>query len=181
MIRAVFLDRDGVLNATTVRDNVSYPPASAAEVQILPGVPEALAKLKSHGFALIVVSNQPDIARGTQTTEEVVAINTVLTKSLPLDAVIFCPHDNQDNCDCRKPKPGLLFQGARQLGGVDLAASFMVGDRWSDVLAGQAAGCKTILIERPYSQAAKCRPDFNAADLAEAADIIVNVVKSERR
>jgi D-glycero-D-manno-heptose 1,7-bisphosphate phosphatase len=178
--RAVFLDRDGVLNATTVRENVSYPPATAAEVRILPGVAEALAKLKSMGFLLIVVTNQPDIARGTQSFEELKKINDVLTGALPLDSVRVCPHDNADQCACRKPKAGMILDAAREFG-IDLAGSFMVGDRWSDVAAGAAAGCKTIFLERSYSDAGRCRPDFKARDLVEAADIIVNVGQSERR
>jgi len=180
VIRAVFLDRDGVLNATTVRENVSYPPASAAEVQILPGVSAALGRLKNLGFLLIVVTNQPDIARGTQTASEVDAINRILRDSLPLDSIRICPHDNADNCSCRKPKPGMILDAAGEFG-VDLAACFVVGDRWSDIVAGAAAGCKTVLIQQTYSDAGKCRPDFLARDLAEAADIIANVGLLERR
>jgi len=180
VIRAVFLDRDGVLNATTVRGNVSYPPASAAEVQILPGVSTALGRLKNLGFLLIVVTNQPDIARGTQFASEVDAINRILRDSLPLDSIRVCPHDNADNCSCRKPKPGMIVDAAKEFD-VDLAASFMVGDRWSDIIAGAAAGCKTVLIQQAYSDVGKCRPDFLARDLAEAADVIANVGSSERR
>ena len=180
MNRAVFLDRDGVLNDTTVRDGVSYPPAKAAEVRILPGVPEAVEKLRNAGFLLIVVSNQPDIARGTLSRDDNKAIFFAVASALKLQIVRFCPHDNADNCNCRKPKPGMILQEARQLD-IDLARSFMVGDRWSDVAAGEAAGCKTILVERSYSQAERCRPDFTARDLAEAAEIIVNVSRSERR
>ena len=172
--KAVFLDRDGVLNDITVRGTTPYPPANRNEVRILPGVPEALAELKSAEFLLIVVTNQPDVARGTQSAAEVDAINAVLAENLPLDEFRVCMHDNADNCLCRKPKPGMILQSAAA-NGIDPAASFMVGDRAGDVLAGAAAGCRTILIARPYSNAGQCRPDFTAQSLAEAARIIIGL------
>ena len=174
--RAVFLDRDGVLNAITVRDGTPYPPANRAEVKILPGVADAVNLFRDLGLMRIVVTNQPDIARGTQTAAEVEAINQVLAAALPLDEFRVCPHDTPDGCDCRKPKPGLLVAAAREHG-IDLSASFMIGDRSGDVLAGAAAGCKTFLIERSYSKAATCRPDFKVNDLAEAARIIAGLLK----
>lgn len=169
---AVFLDRDGVINLTSVIDGVPHPPASVAECEILPGVPEAMARLKAAGFPLIVVTNQPDVARGAQTRDAVEAINAMLCARLPIDAVYVCYHDNADRCDCRKPKPGMLLRAAAEHG-LDLAASWMVGDRSGDVLAGAAAGCKTILIDLPYSKADKCRPDHRVGSLAEAAEVIV--------
>lgn len=166
--RAVFLDRDGVLNRAFVRAGVPYPPASVAAVEILPGVRVALDLLAASHFALIVVTNQPDVARGTQTRGEVERINTHLQACLPLDAVYTCYHDTPDGCACRKPKPGLLLQAA---GEHDLALdeSFMVGDRWSDVAAGAAAGCTTLLIDTSYNQRERCVPDALVADLGEAA------------
>jgi D-glycero-D-manno-heptose 1,7-bisphosphate phosphatase len=173
--RAVFLDRDGVLNACTVRDGTPYPPANRTEVKILPGVSEAVALFKDMGLLRIVVTNQPDIARGTQTAAEVDAINDILGNQLDLDEFRVCPHDNADACDCRKPKPGMLLAAAKEHG-IDLAASFMVGDRSGDVLAGAAAGCRTFLIERSYSKASSCRPDYKVADLAEAARIVAGLL-----
>src|SRR5258708_6301369 len=111
---AVFLDRDGVINRTFVRNGVPYPPATVAECEILPGVSEALTKLKAIGLPLIVITNQPDIARGTQTRAQVDAINARLAAKLPIDAFYVCSHDNKDQCDCRKPKPGMLIQAARE-------------------------------------------------------------------
>jgi D-glycero-D-manno-heptose 1,7-bisphosphate phosphatase len=175
--RAVFLDRDGVLNETFVRDGVAYPPANINETRILPGVKEAVALLKQLGFLLIVVTNQPDVARGAQTLAGVEAINQILKDQLPLDEFRICPHDNHHNCLCRKPKPGLLCAAAESHK-IDLSASFMIGDRAGDCLAGAAAGCKTILIERSYSNADTCRPDFKAADLLEASAIIAKLVDS---
>jgi D-glycero-D-manno-heptose 1,7-bisphosphate phosphatase len=176
--RAVFLDRDGVLNETFVRDGVAYPPATPAETRILSGVSQAIAALKKLGFLLIVVTNQPDVARGTQTAAGVEAINQVLAGALPLDEFRVCAHDNRDNCSCRKPEPGMLLAAA-ETHNIDLRRSFMIGDRASDVLAGAAAGCRTILIERSYSRVDTCRPDFKAADLLAASGIIAALVDSE--
>jgi D-glycero-D-manno-heptose 1,7-bisphosphate phosphatase len=170
----VFLDRDGVLNRTLVRQGVPVPPAHLGELEILPGVPEALARLSAAGFALVVVTNQPDVARGTQQRERVEAINAHLRARLPLLDVRTCYHDTPDGCTCRKPLPGLLRSAAAELD-LDPEQGFMVGDRWSDIVAGQAAGCRTVLIDMPYSGRERCRPHHCARDLAEAADWIIRL------
>jgi D-glycero-D-manno-heptose 1,7-bisphosphate phosphatase len=175
---AVFLDRDGVLNRTVVRDGVPHPPDTAAEVEILPGVGEALARLVERRLPLIVVTNQPDVARGAQTRDEVERINQHVGKQLGLTAFHVCFHDTPDNCACRKPKPGLLMEAARAYN-IDLRRSFMVGDRWSDVAAGQAAGCRTLLIDLPYSQSGRCSPDARVKDLGEAVDQILKWVEPD--
>jgi D-glycero-D-manno-heptose 1,7-bisphosphate phosphatase len=171
---AVFLDRDGVLNRTAVRDGVPHPPNSVAEVEILPGVDEALKRLAALGIPLIVVTNQPDVARGTQTKAAVESINEYLRERLPLTAFYVCYHDTPDNCTCRKPKPGLILDAAAAYN-IDLRRSFLVGDRWSDVAAGQAAGCETLLIDLPYSKGDRCSPGHRVRDLGEAAEIIVRM------
>jgi D-glycero-D-manno-heptose 1,7-bisphosphate phosphatase len=175
MRRAVFLDRDGVLNRTIVRDGVPYPPASDDELELLDGVSKALALLAEYNLMLIVVTNQPDVARGIQTRAAIEQINQRLSEQLPLDAIFACYHDNTDECDCRKPRPGLLLQAA-EAHGIDLRLSFMVGDRWSDIVAGQAAGCRTLLLDVPYSQSQRCAPDYVVADLFEAARQIVQLL-----
>jgi D-glycero-D-manno-heptose 1,7-bisphosphate phosphatase len=180
MNRAVFLDRDGVLNATFLRAGVSYPPADLGEVQILPGVPAACRALKDAGYLLIVVTNQPDIARGSQTAAGVDAINQFIRSHVPLDDFRVCPHDAADGCDCRKPKPGLLLAAAAAHA-IDLAQSFMVGDRASDILAGAAAGCRTLLVDRPYSKKDVCRPDFVVGDLPDAARTILTLANPPRQ
>jgi D-glycero-D-manno-heptose 1,7-bisphosphate phosphatase len=172
---AVFLDRDGVLNRTVVTDGVPHPPASVKEVEILPGVVDALARLVALNLPLIVVTNQPDVARGAQTKEAVEQINVFLRDRLPLTAFYVCYHDNPDNCACRKPKPGLITDAAAAYN-IDLARSFLVGDRWSDIAAGQAAGCRTILLDLPYSKASRCTPDYRVRDLPEAVEVIVHVL-----
>jgi D-glycero-D-manno-heptose 1,7-bisphosphate phosphatase len=169
---AVFLDRDGVLNQVFVRDDVTHPPTCVEEFVLLPGAAKAVRRLHAAGFVLVVVTNQPDVARGVQTHEGVEAIHARLRAELPMLEVLACYHDNGDNCACRKPKPGMLWQAAHRWR-LDLSRSFLVGDRWSDLAAGQAAGCHTLLVETPYSGAARCRPDHCVHSLAEAADWIL--------
>jgi len=177
--RAVFLDRDGVLNEAIIKDGKPYPPQTAAEVRIVPGAAEALQRLKRRGLALIVVTNQPDVARGTQTAEAVRAIGERLRRELPLDEILVCAHDDGDGCDCRKPKPGLILEGAARFG-VDLAHSFLIGDRWRDIEAGQAAGCRTVWIDRGYRERAPERaPDARVSSLGEAVDWIVTRIDLE--
>ena len=173
--RAVFLDRDGVINRALEREGRPYPPTSLAEFEILPDVPAALAKLKAAGYLLIVATNQPDVGRGTLRQEVVDQIHTRLSLQLPVDRVEVCFHPGKglSECDCRKPKPGMLLHAARELD-IDLAHSWMVGDRWRDVDCGHAAGCKTIFIDRGYAEELRQKPDFSARNLGEAADIILS-------
>lgn len=171
--RAVFLDRDGVINRAIVREGKPYPPPSAAELEILPGVDVAVARLRDAGFALVVVTNQPDVARGTQTMDEISAIHDRLAAALGLDDFRVCPHDDADGCDCRKPKPGLLLAAAASRG-LDLTRSYMVGDRWRDVEAGARAGCRTVFVDRNYQERRPDAPDAIVGSLSEAADWILD-------
>ncbi len=164
--RCVFLDRDGVL----IEDR--HLLTTREEMVILPGVPAALQRLKSLGFLLVVVTNQPVIARGLLTEVELVTLHRAMDLQCtalgapPLNAVYFCPHHPQATldhyrleCDCRKPRPGMLIQAARDLN-VDLRSSFLVGDRLSDIAAGTGAGCRTVLVCGPMtSQPAIRSPD----------------------
>ncbi|MGH9806012.1 MAG: D-glycero-alpha-D-manno-heptose-1,7-bisphosphate 7-phosphatase [Terriglobia bacterium] len=168
----MFLDRDGVINAAVVRDGKPYPPASVAETKILDDVPEALSLLKAAGFGLAIVSNQPDVARGTQTREAVQAINSFLAARLPLDHFEICFHDESDDCDCRKPKPGLIYRSVLALGGT-AETGFVVGDRWRDIEAGRTAGCRTVWIDRGYNEKSPTDYDYRADSLLMAARWIV--------
>lgn len=170
--RAIFLDRDGVLNRALVRDGLPYPPTELAEVEILPGVLEALLMLKDAGFILITVSNQPDVARGSLSIDNVEAINAYLGERLPIDRFIMCYHDSADDCVCRKPKPGMLNAGALEFN-IDLGQSYMVGDRWRDVEAGKNAGCKTIFIDYDYAERQPRSYDFVLTSLLKAAQQIL--------
>src|ERR1700722_3058746 len=153
---AVFLDRDGVLNEAGIRDGNPSPPAAAAALKIVAGARESLEQLRAAGYLLVVVTNQPDVARGTQTREAVDAIHARLCAELPLDAVYPCCHDG-DGCNCRKPKPGLLLNAAADLA-IDLARSFMIGDRWRDVDAGARAGCRTVFLDFGYRERGPTEP-----------------------
>ncbi len=168
MGRAVFLDRDGVINRAIVREGKPYPPKDLSELEIIAGVPEALAALKQADYVLIVVTNQPDVARGTVAKDVVEGINQHLKERLPLDEFRTCYHDDHEHCDCRKPAPGALLAAAAEHG-IDLQASYMVGDRWRDVEAGQRAGCKTIFIDYGYSEKQPAQVDFRVHSLKEAA------------
>jgi D-glycero-D-manno-heptose 1,7-bisphosphate phosphatase len=171
-VKAVFLDRDGVINRAVVREGRPYPPASAAELEIVPGAREGLESLKALGFLLVVVTNQPDVARGARTIAQVDEIHAALRVALPLDDVLVCPHDDRDGCACRKPRPGLLLEAAARHG-IAMEASWMIGDRWRDIDAGAAAGCRTILIDAEYRERGPAaEPDARVHSLAEAVEWI---------
>jgi D-glycero-D-manno-heptose 1,7-bisphosphate phosphatase len=170
-VTAVFLDRDGVLNKPVVRNGKPYPPASVADFEIYPEAFEALRVLGELALKIVVVTNQPDVARGTQRQSEVEAMHDVLRRALGIEHFYVCWHDDVDRCGCRKPSPGLLTHAAADYG-IDLAGSYMVGDRWRDVDCGKAAGCRTIFIERGYSEALRSEPDVRVQDLRAAVDII---------
>ena len=168
-MRAVFFDRDGTLNEAIVREGRPFPPESQDELRILADAPAALSRLKQAGFLIIVVTNQPDVARGGQSRGAVESIHAALAAELPIDDFLVCWHDDGDGCACRKPKPGLLLEAAARHE-IDLRASFLVGDRWRDINAGAAAGCRTILIDRRYRERGpSVEPDFRALSLDEAA------------
>jgi D-glycero-D-manno-heptose 1,7-bisphosphate phosphatase len=171
--RAVFLDRDGVLNRAIVRDGKPYPPDSAADLEILPDVPGALAELKEAGFLLLVVTNQPDVGAGLQSRDEVDAIHRRLRTELPIDDFFTCYHQDRDACECRKPSPGLLRRAAVQHG-LCLALCYMVGDRWRDVDAGHRAGCQTVLLDYGYRERSpEHEPSIRVNSLQEAAQWIL--------
>jgi histidinol-phosphate phosphatase family protein len=142
--RAVFLDRDG-----TISRDVHYC-SRAEDFQILPGVPQAIRLLNDHGFKVVVVTNQSGIARGYFTEETLSLIHQKMREELQehgafVDAIYFCPHHPDDNCECRKPKTRLLLTAAQDIG-INLAVSYMIGDDAKDVQAGRTAGCKTVWI-----------------------------------
>ena len=175
--RAVFLDRDGTLNYPVVREGRPYPPASLAEMELIPFAREVCANLRASGYLLILVTNQPDIARGSQTLSAVNEMNGWMQQELSLDDVWLCPHDSGDGCLCRKPSPGMLTQAAN-LWNINLAESFMVGDRWRDIEAGQAAGCRTLFIDYGYAEELDRSPDFKVKSFVEAAELVIQKMKT---
>jgi D-glycero-D-manno-heptose 1,7-bisphosphate phosphatase len=174
--RTVFLDRDGVINECRIIDGKPYPPRSVDEFIILPGVAEACRKLKAAGFLLIVATNQPDVGRGDLEQGVVERIHAFKRRQLPLDRVEVCYHPGRglSECDCRKPQPGMLRRAAKELN-IDLAASWMIGDRWRDIDCGHAAGCRTVFIDYGYDEPLKQQPDFRAKSLLEAANVILDL------
>jgi D-glycero-D-manno-heptose 1,7-bisphosphate phosphatase len=172
-IRAVFVDRDGVLNRAVVFNGRPYPPLTLEAMEILPGVPQAVQRLHDAGFLVIGATNQPDVARGTQTREVVEAMSKHLIAAMPITEILVC-YEDDNNCPRRKPNPGLL-QEAAELYSIDLNASFMIGDRWRDIEAGRRAGCRTIFLDLGYDEQ---RPDppanHSAADLPAAVAWILS-------
>lgn len=170
--RAVFLDRDGVITRAILKEGKPFAPSSLAQLEILPGVDEALRALQSAGFCLVVVTNQPDVARGALSRSTVEAMHEYLRSKLPITEFRTCFHDDMDDCQCRKPRCGALLDAALKFN-INLAESFMVGDRWRDIDAGHAAGCKTMFIDYGYHERAPETFDYCVASLLEASKIIL--------
>jgi D-glycero-D-manno-heptose 1,7-bisphosphate phosphatase len=175
--RAVFLDRDGVLNRPVVREGLPFPPANLDEFQLYPDVAEGCQRLKNAGFILIVVTNQPDVGRGTQSRESVEAMHARLRGDLPaLDGIEVCFHagsSHGESCDCRKPKPGMLLRAAAAHY-IDLKRSFLVGDRWRDIDCAHAAGCRAVFIDHGYRETLREKPEFTVSNFREAVTTILN-------
>ena len=172
MNKAVFLDRDGVINQAVVREGKPYPPHSVNDLIIFPDVPRALKLLKSAHFLLIIATNQPDVSRGTQQKQVVETMHQKLIRELPIDDVKVCYDLETPESLCYKPKPGMLLEAASQYN-IDLTSSYMVGDRWRDVGCGRAAGCFTIFIDRGYAEVLREPPHETCGGLLEAAYIIL--------
>jgi len=175
---AVFLDRDGVVVIPEFREGRSFAPRTLEAFSIYPDARKALLRLRDVGYLLVIVTNQPDIGNGAIAWETVERMHDLLRSELPLDRIEVCPHRQSDNCDCRKPKPGMLFSAAEACG-IDLANSFMVGDRASDVEAGIAAGCRTVFIDLDYTSEMKpARLDGVARSVSGAVDIILEMKRT---
>jgi len=170
--KAVFLDRDGVLNRGVIRSGRPFAPLGLEDLDILPGVPDALEALRAAGFLLIVVTNQPDVARGLAKREQVDAIHAFMRDRLSIDEIRVCYHDDADHCVCRKPSPGMIYAAAVERA-VQLDRSFMVGDRWRDVGAAKRAGCTAILVNA-LPEETRIEPDIELSDLPAAAAWILS-------
>ncbi|MEM7182231.1 MAG: HAD family hydrolase [Spirochaetota bacterium] len=170
--KAVFLDRDGIINQSVVRDGKPYPPASLQELLWVDDIAGCLQQIRNKGYLLVVFTNQPDVARGTKKQSDVEAIHAHMQEKLQLDAVYACFHDDVDECSCRKPKAGMLVQAAEDLS-IDLQASYAVGDRWRDINAGKTAGCKTIFVDYGYAEILREKPDY----VVEHPTMMLNYIK----
>jgi D-glycero-D-manno-heptose 1,7-bisphosphate phosphatase len=173
VVRAVFLDRDGVINANLERNGKPVAPTTLEQFSFLPGVEEAVGRLKAAGFAIVVVTNQPDIKNGLTTMETLLAMHAQVRRRLTVDDIKVCLHVDADKCECRKPKPGMLLEAAAQHQ-IDLPKSYLVGDRWRDIQAGAAAGCLTIFVDYDYPQDGSMQPDWVVRSLPEAVAIILD-------
>lgn len=145
MNKAIFLDRDGVINKTIFKMGKPRAPYTMEEFSFIEGVKEATELLKGEGYLLIVVTNQPDVARGWVSREAVDMVNDHIQKALPLDEIFACFHTNEDKCTCRKPEPGMILE-AQKKWDIDLSKSYLVGDRDSDIEAARRAGCHGLLV-----------------------------------
>jgi D-glycero-D-manno-heptose 1,7-bisphosphate phosphatase len=173
MARAVFLDRDGVIVIPEFRDGRSFAPARLDRYEFYPDAAVALSRLKAAGFKLVVVTNQPDVGNGLIAEDVVSEMHDRLRNAMPVDAIKACFHIQSAECECRKPKPGMLLEAARELQ-IDLARSYMVGDRAGDIEAGEAAGCRTVFIDLDYRERRPVAPTFTVRSISEAADCILN-------
>jgi D-glycero-D-manno-heptose 1,7-bisphosphate phosphatase len=182
--RAIFLDRDGVINKPVVREGRPYPPANVKDFKLYEDVLAGCARLGAAGYLLVVVTNQPDVARGTQTRAVVDAMHGIMLDALPKIArVEICWHagsDWGDSCDCHKPEPGMVLRAAKALA-IDLTQSFLIGDRWRDIDCGCAAGCRTVFIDRNYSETLRQPPDWTVQSFDQAVDVILQAAASTRR
>lgn len=172
MKRAVFLDRDGVINREVFRAGEAQAPFAMSELELLPGVPEAIEDLHRAGFLVVVVTNQPDVVRGLASRDQVEVIHAHLQQTLPLDDIYVCYHDDADRCACRKPSPGMLYAAALTHN-IALADSYLVGDRWRDVGAGRNAGCTTILVKSDRNESTTIKPHIHVHDLSDAVSWIL--------
>tara|TARA_S200000501_G_C20594774_1_gene643199 strand:+ start:75 stop:605 length:531 start_codon:yes stop_codon:yes gene_type:complete len=172
MTKAIFLDRDGVIINSIVIDGKPYAASKLEYIKILPNVKESLDILISGDWKIFVVTNQPDVARGIISKEDVEEINTYLEKILPITRFYTCYHDDEDFCNCRKPKPGFLISAALN-NNIDLNKSYMIGDRWKDIEAGKRAGCKTFFIDYDYKEKKPTNYTYRVRSLNEAVKIIM--------
>ena len=174
MKKAVFLDRDGVVNKAFIRNGLPTPPISLNELEILPGVKESILRLKKLNYICLLVTNQPDVSRGKIEKKTVIKINNYLKDETKFDDIFVCYHDDHDKCNCRKPKPGLLLEASEKWN-IDLKKSYMIGDRWKDIEAGKCAGCKTIFIDYNYKETKPKNPDFTTDSLLSSVHIIERI------
>lgn len=174
--RAVFLDRDGVLNRAVVRDGRPYPPDRLEDFELYDDAAAGCARLKAANFLLVVITNQPDVGRGKQDRETVEAMHLRLRSAIPLlDRIEVCYHAGENHgepCECRKPQPGLILRSAADLN-IDLGVSYVIGDRWRDVDCARAAGCRAIFIQRDYEENLRELPDFTVASFNEAVNALL--------
>lgn len=175
--KAVFLDRDGVINKAIVVGGKPFPPSNIFELEILGGVESGIAELKFAGYKVFVVTNQPDVDRGKTSVASILEINLYLQNKLKIDEISCCFHDSPVDCYCRKPKPGMILELANRWN-IDLSKSFLIGDRWRDILAAKNAGVRSILINYNYDEQYET-PDFTSTSFEQAINYILKPLNSQ--
>lgn len=171
---AAFIDRDGVLNRAVMRDGQWVSPRTLAEFQLFNGLSQAASILRDAGHLVFVVTNQPDVARGLMSYDDLSSMSAQVMDALRPDEIWTCVHDDADNCTCRKPRPGALIQLARRWN-ADLSRSVIIGDTQKDVGAGRAAGIPAIIVDRDYNQSVSA--DFRVSDIGQAAELAVHIAQ----
>tara|TARA_Y100000766_G_scaffold252425_1_gene236692 strand:+ start:313 stop:858 length:546 start_codon:yes stop_codon:yes gene_type:complete len=169
---AVFLDRDGIINKALVRNGKPFSPSDLEEFEWVPGIVAVTEVLVANGFKLVCVTNQPDVGRGLQNLSKVKLLHKLIKDELPIEEIYVCYHDGLKECDCRKPKPGMILQAAKDHS-IDLNRSWVVGDRWKDIDAGNAAGCNTIFVDYSYDEKLRSSPNDIILDIREIPDIVL--------
>ena len=172
MKRAVFIERDGILNEVRTGPKQQITPIGLEDFKILTSVSEALKKLKAVGYVVIATTNQPGLSRGYQSRRELDRMHELLRGNLPLDDIMVCPHDEADHCPCRKPRSGLLVEAAFKWH-LNLDHSFVVSDKWQDAEAARTAGCTSLLVQSPW--VGNVHHDFVLNDIDAIAEKILSL------
>ena len=172
MRKAVFLDRDGVINKIFIKDNLPSSPPTFELLEILPGVEESILRLKKLNFACLVVTNQPDVGRNLISKNTLEKMHNKLKKKIHIDEIYVCTHIKDQNCFCRKPNPGMILDAAKKYQ-IDLKKSFLIGDRASDIEAGQEANCRSIFLDKKNYEKPPNKQEATFNNLTEATDYIL--------
>jgi len=172
--KAIFLDRDGVLNKAPIINGIPQSPKEIDDVKIISKTYSALKKLKLMGFCLVIITNQPDFRRGTTSKTKLQTLNNHIGKLTKIQNIYTCFHDDLDNCLCRKPKPGLILMAANDLN-IKLSESYLIGDRWKDIEAAQNAGVQGFFIDYKYKERQPELPYIAVDSLYHAATYIENL------
>ena len=173
LTRAVFLDRDGVINQALIRDGRPFSPTNMDEFSWVDGIKEAARELKRAGYMLFCATNQPDVGRGLHKRQVVESFHSTILTGLPLEKIYVCYHDDRDGCSYRKPRPGMLLEASREYG-LNLAESWLVGDRWKDIGAGYVDGCRTVFLNYDYDECLNSPPDHAIRCIEQLSPLIID-------
>ena len=173
--KAFFFDRDGILNKSIIKNHKPYSPRFPKELILNRELLSFIKKLKNKGFLIFVVSNQPDIKKGKLSKYSLKIINSIIKKYFLIDEIYICSHEKNDNCKCRKPKPGMLIEASKKWN-VDLKKSFLIGDRWKDITAGTIMNCTTIFIDYNYRESKPRNSNYNFINISKMINSINRII-----